>query len=177
VSAASCDWLLALFANSAKVFDPADVGHFKAEVLARRLARRFRRVIGYSVAPYDAELHGRVFGPGDGLRLLGNATGPEQLRGAFDPERGLCRALPAPALQRPDLLDAPPAAPRLDCAEAVAAEEQGATVNQAIAALAAGFVERLLLGTCGWMVAYVDLDDGVLRGAPPTRGRSRRPSV
>src|SRR5688500_19339876 len=36
-------------------FDRADVGLFKAEVLARRLARRFGRVIGYSAMPYDAE--------------------------------------------------------------------------------------------------------------------------
>jgi PRTRC genetic system ThiF family protein len=193
-----------------QAFDDRDVGKFKAQVLAERLARRFRRVVGYSVAPYDADLHGHVFGELGGLRLLvgavdnaaarraiaatldggrdpfarrpptwwmdlgngrnsgqvllGSATRRELLRGAFDPESGLCRALPAPSLQRPDLLEAPPApAPRLDCAEAVAAEEQSGTVNQVVAALGAAVAERLLGGTCGWSAVYFDVDDGLLR--------------
>jgi hypothetical protein len=98
-----------------------------------------------------------------GQVLLGNATRPEGLRGAFDAERGLCRALPAPSLQRPDLLDAPPPAPRVDCAAAVAAGDQSRTINQLMAALGAAFVERLLDGRLGWMAAYVDADDGLLR--------------
>jgi hypothetical protein len=192
------------------------VGRFKADVLARRLAGRFRRVIGYSVLPYDGDLHARLFGEGGGgLRLivgcvdnaaarraiaatldqrrwqagvpissriwwldagngrasgqvlLGNAARPEVLRHAFDRDAGVCRALPAPSLQRPDLLDAPPApAPRRGCAQAVAAAEQGPTINQVVAAIAAGFVEKLLAGTCAWMAAYVDMDDGVLRCVP-----------
>src|SRR5439155_23911290 len=36
-------------------FDRADVGRFKAEVLAERLARRFGREVGYSVLPYPGE--------------------------------------------------------------------------------------------------------------------------
>ena len=40
-----------------QAFDRADVGRFKAEVLAERLVRRFGREIGYSVLPYDRELH------------------------------------------------------------------------------------------------------------------------
>ena len=80
---------------------------------------------------------------------------------------GVCRALPAPSLQRPDLLDAPPPpAPAPDCAEAVADGDQGATINQVVAALAAAFVEKLLAGTCAWMGAYFDLDDGTLRCVP-----------
>jgi hypothetical protein len=99
--------------------------------------------------------------------LLGNATRPQALRGAFDPERRLCRALPAPSLQRPDLLEAPPQrAPRLDCAEAIAEAQQGPTINQVVAAIAASFVEKLLAGTCGWMAAYCDMDDGALRCVP-----------
>jgi PRTRC genetic system ThiF family protein len=200
-----------------QAFEPAEVGRFKAEVLARRLAHRFRRVTGYSVLPYDGDLHAELFGQaGAGLRLivgcvdnaaarraiaatldqprwqadpsasasrvwwldagnginsgqvlLGNATRPDGLRRAFDADAGVCRALPAPSLQRPDLLDAPPpAAPRLDCAEAVAVAAQGPTINQVVAAVAAAFVEKLLAGTCGWMAAYVDLDEGVLRCLP-----------
>ena len=54
-----------------QAFDLSDVGRFKSEVLALRLARRFQREVGYSVLPYDRELHARVFGdaPGD-LRLV-----------------------------------------------------------------------------------------------------------
>ena len=40
-----------------QAFDRSEVGRFKAEVLARRLSRRFGREIGYSVLPYDRELH------------------------------------------------------------------------------------------------------------------------
>ena len=45
-----------------QAFDRRDVGRFKAEVLAERLARRFEREVGYSVLPYDRELHASVFG-------------------------------------------------------------------------------------------------------------------
>jgi PRTRC genetic system ThiF family protein len=197
-----------------QAYAPDEAGRFKAEVLARRLARRFRRMVGYSVAPYDADLHAHVFGAaGGGLRLLvgavdnaparraiaatleargwgpgrpgggsavvwmdlgngrasgqvlvGNAARPEALRHAFDTEERLCRALPAPSLQRPELLDAPPRSePIRDCAEAVALEEQNATVNQMMAALGAALVEKLLTGTLSWMAAYLDVDEGLLR--------------
>jgi hypothetical protein len=106
-------------------------------------------------------------GRNSGQVPLGNATRPEALRGAFVPAAGLCRALPAPILQRPDLLDAPPEPrPRLDCAEAVAAGDQGPTINQVAAAIAASYVEKLLEGACGWMASYFDLDDGTLRCVP-----------
>ena len=197
-----------------QAFDRSEVGRFKAEVLARRLSRRFGREIGYSVLPYDRELHSQVFdrlrsrlnlilgcvdnaaarraiaetlgapigghgyapavgsvwwldcgnGRNSGQILLGNVTRPEELRGAFVPQSGLCIALPAPSIQRPDLLDAPPAPqPRLDCAEAVARGDQGPTINQVVAAIAASFIEKLLTGTCAWMASYFDLDDGALR--------------
>jgi PRTRC genetic system ThiF family protein len=197
-----------------QAFDRRDVGRFKAEVLAERLARRFGREAGYSVLPYERELHARVFGdPGGGPRLLigcvdnaaarraiaatlderplgadpsrtiwwldcgngrnagqvllGSATRPAALRGAFRPGLGLCRALPAPSLQRPDLLATPPEPrPEPDCAEAVAEGDQGATINQVVAAIAAAFVEKLLAGSCAWMASYFDLDDGTLRCVP-----------
>ena len=199
-------------------FDRHEVGRFKAEVLAERLARRYGREVGYAVAPYDRELHADVFGgapsalsllvgavdnaaarralaaaleappwyggcgqaPGrvwlldcgngrnSGQVLLGNAARPEALRGAFPPGEGRCRALPAPGLQRPDLLTSPPEPrpPQADCAEAVARAEQGATINQVVAAVAASVVERLLAGTCAWMASYFDLDDGTLHPVP-----------
>ena len=195
-------------------FDRGDVGRFKIEVLAERLSRRFGREIGYSVLPFDRELHAQLFGDArsglnllvgcvdnsaarraiaaaldqpawhDGYQsgrtwwldtgnarnsgqvLLGNVTRPEGLRGAFVPAAALCRALPAPSLQRPDLLDAPPEPrPQGDCAEAVAAGDQGPTVNQVVAAFAASYVAKLLEGTCSWMASYFDLD-GTLRCVP-----------
>jgi tRNA A37 threonylcarbamoyladenosine dehydratase len=42
-------------------FVRSDVGRFKVEVLAERLARRFGWEVGYSVLPYDRELHAQVF--------------------------------------------------------------------------------------------------------------------
>jgi PRTRC genetic system ThiF family protein len=193
-------------------FERADIGHFKAEVLAERLASRFGREVGYSVLPYDRELHSQVFADagsalnllvgcvdnaaarraiaatlGDrplsygsrhdriwwldcgnsrnaGQVLLGNATRVDGLRGAFRSHLSLCRALPAPSLQRPDLLESPPDTHSTpDCAEAVAAGDQGPTINQAVAAIAVSYIEKLLTGTCSWMASYFDLDDGTLR--------------
>ena len=106
-------------------------------------------------------------GRNSGQVLLGNATRPDMLRGTFLPKEGVCRALPAPSLQRPDLLDAPPAPQlALDCSQAIATAEQCGTINQIIAAIAAGFVEKLLAGSCTWMASYFDVDDGTLRCVP-----------
>jgi PRTRC genetic system ThiF family protein len=200
-----------------QAFDRDDIGRFKAEVLAERLARRFGRELGYSALPYDRDVHARVFadrgsrlrlvvgcvdnaparraiaatldqrfpsygygyvgpdawwldcgnGQNAGQVLLGSATRSDGLRGAFLPEAGLCCALPAPSLQRPDLLDAPPAhRSEPDCAEAVAAGDQGPTINQVVAAIAASYVEKLLGDACSWMASYFDLDDGTLRCVP-----------
>ncbi len=200
-----------------QAFQKADLGRFKAEVLAERLARGFGCEVAYSVVPYNAHVHAAAFskpsrlglvigavdnaaarraiaatldeqtgkqfswgspppvfwldagnGFNSGQVLLGNALRPEQLRGAFNPSAGVCHALPAPSLQRPDLLQAPPPATvqAPACAVAVAVGEQSATVNQMMAALVASYVERLLDGTCAWMASYVDLNDGTLRCLP-----------
>jgi ThiF family len=57
-----------------------------------------------------------------GQLYLGNAMRAEALRGTFDRETGICRALPAPCIQAPELLEAPTAALPVvldkDCAEA-----------------------------------------------------------
>jgi hypothetical protein len=106
-------------------------------------------------------------GRNSGQILLGNTTRPDALRRSFMLASGRCRALPAPSLQRPDLLSAAPEAPpQPDCAEAVADGMQGPTINQVVAAIAASFVEKLLNGSCGWMASYFDLDDGTLRCLP-----------
>lgn len=201
-------------------FTTRDIGGWKAQVLAERLARQFGREVGYSVLPYDRDLHARVFTPrpsrlalivgcvdnaaarravmatldGDvwhsgpperawsvwyldvgnarnsGQLLFGNVTRPEGLRGAFNPHLGRCRALPAPGMQRPDLLTALSVerdqAMEPDCAEAIMHDEQSRTVNQVMAALAASHLEQLLAGTARGMATYVDLDDGTLRVVP-----------
>lgn len=190
-----------------QAFTRTDIGRFKAEVVAERLARRFGREVGYAVQPYCRDLHASVFDDhrsrlnlllgcvdngaarraiADTLRadygrrgiwwldagnernsgqvLLGNALDAEALRGAF--RDGVCRALPAPSFQRPDLLSAPAPRPVADCAQAVADGEQGGTINLLMAALVAGYVERLLAGTCRWMATYVDADAGALRCVP-----------
>ena len=73
----------------------------------------------------------------------------------------------AHGVQRHGLLDAPPAPQlALDCSQAIATAEQGGTINQIIAAIAAGFVEKLLAGSCTWMASYFDVDDGTLRCVP-----------
>lgn len=111
-------------------------------------------------------------GRNSGQVLLGNATRAGELRDVFIPDGaggGICRALPAPSFQRPDLLEVPPqptAVPVLDCAEAVANDEQGATVNQYVAALLAGYVEQLLAGRCRWMRTVFDLDSGLHAAVP-----------
>jgi hypothetical protein len=104
-----------------------------------------------------------------GQVLLGNALRREQLRRAFDPSGGICRAFPAPSLQRADLLHVSPlsdAQPPAACAVAVVRHEQSATINQLMAAILASYVERLLDGTCTWMATYVDLQDGLLHCLP-----------
>jgi PRTRC genetic system ThiF family protein len=178
-------------------FTVEDLGGFKAEVLAKRIARQYGLAVDYSVLPYDQALHRQAFekssnlalivgavdnalarkhiaatlnigpvlwldcgnGYASGQVLLGNTLQAKELRNAFDPESDSCYALPAPSLQRPDLFDAPPQPVQdANCAVAVEAGEQSATINQTMAAIAAAYVERLLLGTCTWMATYADMD-------------------
>src|SRR5437868_13705250 len=42
-------------------FDLADVGRFKAEVLADRLSDRFHREVCYSTLPFDTRVHAAAF--------------------------------------------------------------------------------------------------------------------
>ena len=138
-----------------------------------------RRAIAATLAtsrPHYAAGASRIFwldcgnGRESGQILLGNALEPRALRGAFDREAGVCHALPAPSLQRPDLLLTPPDPPR-DCAEAIAAGEQGPTINACVADLAADWIHKLLTGRCRWMADYFNNEDGtrVVIPADPVR--------
>jgi len=190
-------------------FYAGDVGKFKSQALAERLARQYGRQIGYSVYPYDRELVGEMFGGGmyrraiqgiiigcvdnvaarrdiastldwgnwwldsgnghhSGQVLIGNARDVESLRGSFNEREQTVRRLPIPTLQLPSLLAPPTELVRAqrDCAEAVEAEEQSPTINQAMATLVLEFMHRLLKGTLTWMGAYRDLDAGTLQTIP-----------
>src|SRR5229473_1931164 len=101
-----------------------------------------------------------------GQLYLGNALRDEALRGTFDPETGICRALPAPCIQAPELLEAPTAPLPItldqDCAEAQIAGDQEPFVNRGIAALALAMVARLCQRRLTWRATFFDLDPGTL---------------
>ncbi len=164
-----------------------ELGMFKSQALAQRLARKLGRTVGYSLNPFSntlLEFNTVVVGCVDnavarasigksaaqhrtwwidagnadnwGQVLIGNA-GAEWLRGSFDVEKEVCRYLPLPTLQRPDLLVQSNIQP--GCAEAV---EQGPAINQAMAALVLDVANRLIEGTCTWMQLYLDMKAGTL---------------
>ncbi|MBV9898467.1 MAG: ThiF family adenylyltransferase [Chloroflexi bacterium] len=131
--------------------------------LARCELARTLRSDGYSQPVWWLDLGNSA---ASGQVLLGNVTRAEDLRGAFDPETHTCRALPAPSVQAPELLEAPLAAlpaPEEDCAAAQAAGDQEPFVNRAIAALGLAMVTRLCQRRLTWRAAYFDLDVGTLR--------------
>jgi PRTRC genetic system ThiF family protein len=103
-----------------------------------------------------------------GQVLLGSARNLELLGSPFIKESGEVEGLPMPSWQLPSLL-APPTTKKpdtLDCAEAVAAEEQSPVINQAMATLVLEFMYRLLNKKLTWMGAYIDLDAGTLQTVP-----------
>lgn len=58
---------------------------------------------------------------------------------------GLCTSLPAPSLIDPEILEATPPKRRADCAAAVEDNLQGLMVNTQVAAVAAVYLERLII--------------------------------
>jgi hypothetical protein len=167
-------------------FTTADVGLFKSEALAKRLAGKYQRPIQYSVLPVGAgdlprgivvgcvdngparqaiaeHLHDGQWwvdsgnGRNFGQILIGNSK-VEKLRPSFVAD--LCFRLPLPTIQQPQLLTQVPR--QRSCTEAVAIEEQSPTINQAMGALVLEVVRRIMEGTCPWMQLYLDLDSGTL---------------
>jgi PRTRC genetic system ThiF family protein len=130
--------------------------------LARCELARTLRSDGYSQPVWWLDLGNSA---ASGQVLLGNSVRTEDLRGAFDPETHTCRAVPAPSLQAPELLEAPLAAlpaPDQDCAAAQAVGDQEPFVNRAIAALGLAMVTRLCQSRLTWRATYFDLDVGTL---------------
>src|SRR3972149_146050 len=122
-----------------------------------------RRQIGQSLRFGNWGLGGG-HGFSSGQVLLGSAGNIELLGSPFIKESGEVEGLPMPSWQLPSLL-APPTTKKpdtLDCAEAVAAEEQSPVINQAMATLVLEFMYLLLNKKLTWMGAYIDLDAGTL---------------
>lgn len=178
-------------------FYAADLGQYKSQALAERLARLYDREIGYLITPYEAPEYpyyrkgqmnvtigcvdnavargelaagtkvgqslwidaGNSFNSGQ--VLVGNITKAPDLKDIFYHD-GTVVGLPAPSLQAPGLL-IPAEAPKIDCAEAVAANEQSPVINQAMAALVLEAVRKLVAGELDWMAAYLDLEMGTLQ--------------
>lgn len=167
-------------------FAAADIGLFKSEALAKRLALKYQRPVQYSVLPVGAgglprgiiagcvdnglarqaiadHLHDGQWwvdsgnGPNYGQVLIGNSK-VDKLRPSF--LANLCYRLPLPTIQQPALLAQVPR--QRSCAEAIATDDQSPTINQAMAALVLEAVRRILEGTCPWMQLYLDLDAGTL---------------
>lgn len=178
-----------------QAFYECDLGRFKSETLAERLATNYRREVGYSVYPIqqchhtgrwvigcvdkpeprshlEKYLNNQIWwldagnGEYSGQVLIGNSKSGN-LKNAFDAQTRICGRLPYPSVQQPALL-APETKPRQarDCAQRVAADEQSPVINQAMAALVLQFVSFLLKGELSWMGAYLDLKAGTLSTVP-----------
>ncbi|MBA7599112.1 hypothetical protein ES703_06139 [subsurface metagenome] len=170
-------------------FTREELGRFKSEALAQRLARGSGRPVGYTILPVGMLNIGRgglVIGCVDnGLARADIAKGlchypfntwwvdagnAENYGQVIIGNRDL-RHIDG-AFDNEDICHALPLptlqrpellvqAPRgQGCAEIDA--EQGPTINQAMAALVVEVVRRLIDGTCPWMQLYLDLEAGTL---------------
>ncbi|MBC8254894.1 MAG: hypothetical protein H8E35_12840 [Ardenticatenia bacterium] len=111
-----------------------------------------------------------------GQVLIGNVMDADDLAGAFPAGLGYCRALPAPALQHPELLQQAvlgvPAAETqaASCAVLAARGEQSLTVNTQVASLAFVMLYRLLITrNLDFFAAYFNsrtFTTGVIRITP-----------
>lgn len=168
-------------------FHPDEVGQFKSEALARRLARIYERPIRYSVYPYATSPSSLAIGCVDGAAgrkaladraqdwwldagngyhsgqiFIGNAWNRKYMLGCC--HGNTITAVPTPNWQEPALLI--PAVVVASCAEAVEAGDQSPSINQVMAAITLEMVRRLFDGTLNYMAAYVDLEMGHLQYVP-----------
>ena len=98
-----------------------------------------------------------------GQVLIGNASHPK-----YDPQRSFigdkCLKLPAPTMQRPDILTAvDDVPPDIDCAAALDLVDQDPTINQMMAMLVVQVVRRMAANNCPWMSLYLDLEQGTMQ--------------
>jgi hypothetical protein len=107
-------------------------------------------------------------GKESGQVLLGSASSLDHLSAAFKPST-ICRSLPYPAMQRPELLEPMPdeqsdASTRLSCAQLAALHAQSLMVNQRVAAEASDYLLRLLYtGGLRRFATFIDLPSGVTK--------------
>ena len=116
-------------------FYAEDVGRFKSQALADRLARAYRRPVGYSVYPFREEDSRPDGGRYPGLPAYGNSL--------------LMKA-------------APTTPPDADCAAALDLTDQDPTINQMMASLALQVVRRIVAGACLFMGLYPDMEQGTV---------------
>jgi PRTRC genetic system ThiF family protein len=107
-----------------------------------------------------------------GQVLFGNVKTPEALKQGQDAS-GLCRALPCPAWQHPDLLEPLPEEARphtLSCAEMAIANAQSLTMNSMVAAVAAEYLKALLLtNSLKCFASYINLPTLSVTSRPITK--------
>ncbi len=174
-------------------FHKGELGQFKSEALARRLASIYGRQIRYSVLPYtDSHIYslggllvGCVDNPAARTEIsknnyrywywldVGNGYNSGQiLIGNVREKRDMFKSFDVErgvcqALPIPSWQQPSllePVEPRQhDCAEAVERGDQSPTINQLMATLALEFIRRFFDGTLMWMGLYVDLDAGSMR--------------
>jgi len=165
-----------------------DLGRFKSEALAHRLAQEFDRPVGYSTLPVamtNLSLPGLVIGcvdnglarrditravkgmiragswwvdAGNGENYGQVVIGNTDVASDLLPTGDIYYGLPLPTIQKPELLNQAPRA--RDCASI--AEEQGPTINLTMAAVVVEVVRRLIAGTCSWVQLYLDMEAGAL---------------
>ena len=188
-------------------FTTNEIGKFKSQTLAERLAQAYERPICYSTLPFgsgnsDLGLENRsslILGCVDnaearreianclttafiyrspawwidvgngkdwGQVLIGNTTEEQLLKNGFK-NWGICDYLPAPTMQRPDLLTSiPDEPPDTDCAAALDLTDQDPTINGIMALHAVHTVRRIVAGTCTYMSQYVNLEEGSIVSTP-----------
>lgn len=106
-----------------------------------------------------------------GQVLMGNLSDPEVIR--FD-KLGLCSGLPSPYVQEPTLLEPPPDANLLSCADLALREEQSLVVNQVTAAIAAEYTHQFLVRRAlVQMSSTFVLSPPVLKSSPLTEAAIR----
>ena len=102
-------------------------------------------------------------GRNSGQVLIGNEG-----HSKYRPERSFiedkCLRLPAPTIQRPDILTAvDDVPPDIDCATALDLVDQDPTINQMMAMLVVQVVRRMAANNCPWMSLYLDLEQGTMQ--------------
>ena len=189
-------------------FTTNEVGRYKSETLAHRLAQAYGRPICYSVMPFSSDRNSSLVpnsramiigcvdnaearkeiakaitaryyyggatwwidvgnGKDWGQVLIGNTTDENRLKNAFKKKSGICEYLPAPTIQRPDLLTSMPDEPAdTDCAAALDLTDQDPTINAMMAMHAVNTASRIVTGTCTYMSQYVNLEDGSTVSTP-----------